>query len=302
MAYLDTNLKDFDSKVIVTDKEVQEYYQQNQQKFLDTKTSKPLPVEQVQDKIRTVLKSDKTRELARQKTEEVYDQVLTKGNLKVFGREFKVPIKETEWMTYGVKLSGIEGVKEFNQKAFSLKKGELAPVVDLGDEWGFVILQVTDRKESQLMTLSQAESRVKEDLINEKAAQTALSEAETFLKELRKKKDIQLIARERNRKLEETGFFSRAKKRPSWADTPEVQEVLFSIGPSSPIIEKPFKLGADYGIVVFKESRPASMEDFKKDEERFSQALQQQKKAVIFEQWSRWLRDKAKVSINQDLL
>ncbi|MGA3085213.1 MAG: hypothetical protein ABSE95_10505, partial [Thermodesulfobacteriota bacterium] len=139
-------------------------------------------------------------------------------------------------------------------------------------------------------------------LINEKAAQTALSEAETFLKELRKKKDIQLIARERNRKLEETGFFSRAKKRPSWADTPEVQEVLFSIGPSSPIIEKPFKLGADYGIVVFKESRPASMEDFKKDEERFSQALQQQKKAVIFEQWSRWLRDKAKVSINQDLL
>ncbi len=302
MAYLDTNPKDFDSKVTVTDKEVQEYYQQNQQKFLDTKTNKPLPVEKVQDKIRTVLKSDKTRELARQKAEEVYDQVLTKGNLKVFGREFKVPIKETDWMTYGVKLSGIEGVKEFNQKAFSLKKGELAPVVDLSDEWGFVILQVTDRKESQLMTLSQAESRVKEDLLNEKAAQKALSEAETFLKELRQKKDIQLIAKERNRKLEETGFFSRAKNHPSWADTPEVQEILFSIGPSSPVIEKPFKLGADYVVVVFKESRPASMEDFKKDEERFSQALQQQKKAAIFEQWSRWLRDKAKVSINQDLL
>jgi peptidyl-prolyl cis-trans isomerase D len=302
MTYLDTNPKDFESKVSVSDKEVQEYYQQNQQKFIDTKTSKPLPAEQVQDKIRTVLKSDKTRELARQKVEEVYDQVLTKGNLKVFGREFKVPIKETEWMTYGETRSGIEGVKEFNQKAFSLKKGELAPIVDLGDEWGFVILQVSDRKESQLMTLSQAESRVKEDFINEKSAQTALSEAEAFIKELRQKKDIQVIARERSRKVEETSFFSRAKNHPSWADTPEVQEALFSIGPSNPIIEKPFKLGADYGIVVFKETRPASMEDFKKDEERFSQALQQQKKKAVFEQWSRFLRDKGKVSINQDLL
>ncbi len=44
------------------------------------------------------------------------------------------------------------------------------------------------------------------------------------------------------------------------------------------------------------------MEDFEKDQERFLQALQQQKRTAIFEQWSRILREKAKVSINQDLL
>ncbi|MBA4393059.1 MAG: hypothetical protein C0407_05855, partial [Desulfobacca sp.] len=81
-----------------------------------------------------------------------------------------------------------------------------------------------------------------------------------------------------------------------------VLEILFSIGPSHPIPEKPFKLGADYGIVAFKETRRASMEDFKKDLERFSQALQQQKRSSILEQWSRFLRGKAKVSINQDLI
>jgi peptidyl-prolyl cis-trans isomerase D len=302
MAYLDISPKDFEAKAAVTDKEIQEYYQQNQQKFTDSKSNKPQSLDQVQNVIRTLLQSEKARELARQKAEETYDQVLSKGNLKGFSREFRVPIKETEWMTSGETKPGIEGVKDFNQKAFALKKGELAPVLDLGAEWGFVILQVTERRESQSMTLEQAESRVKEDLLEEKAAKMALAEAESFLKEFGQKKDIVQIAREKNRPVEETGFYSRVKNRPPWVGTPEVQEVLFSIGPSTPVVEKPFKLGADYGILVYKESRPASMEDFEKEKERFFQALQQQKRSAILEQWNRILREKAKVSINQDLL
>jgi peptidyl-prolyl cis-trans isomerase D len=302
LAYLDTNPKEFEARAEVSDKEIQEYYQQNQQKFMDPKNNKPQPLDQVQNQIRKFLQTEKVHELARQKAEGIYDQVLSKGNLKVFSREFKVPIKETEWMTSGENKTGIEGLKEFTQKAFTLKKGELAPVLDLGAEWGFVILQVTDRKEAQPMTLEQAEARVKEDFLGEKAAQIALSEAEAFLKDLRQKKDIHQLAREKNRALEETGFFSRVKNRPPWVETPEVQEALFSIGPSNPIPAKPFKLGSDYGIVMYKESRPASLEDFEKDRERFFQALQQQKRSAVFEQWSRILREKAKVSINQDLL
>ena len=302
VAYLDMNPKDFETKVTITEKEIQEYYQQNQQKFIEPKKDKPLSIDRVQDKIRTGLKEEKARELARQKAEELYDQVLSKGNVKSFSREFKIPIKETDWMTSGQNGSGIEAVKEFNQRAFSLKKGEMAPVLDLGPQWGFAIIQVMDRKESQLMTLAQAETRVKEDLVEEKAAQTALSEAEAFLKELRKGREIQQLAREKNKKLEETGFFSRVKNLPSWASTPEAQRALFSVGSSNPLLEKPVKLGVDYGLIAFKESRPADLDTFKKDQERFSQALQQQKQNIILEQWSGLLREKAKVSINQDLM
>ena len=302
VAYLDISPKEFEDKVTIAEKEVQEYYQQNQQKFSDPKTNQPLPLDQVQEKIRTLLKEEKAREMAFQKADGLYDQVLSKGNLKVFGRESKVSIKETEWMTAGQKGTGIEGVSDFNQKAFSLKKGELTPVLDLGPQWGYVILQVTERKESQPMTFAQAESRVKEDFTEEKASQMALSDAEASLKSLRQVKDFQQWAKEKNRKWEETGFFSRLKNRPAWATTPEIQEALFSIGPSNPVVEKPFKIGSDYGIVVFKESRRAPLEDFKKDQERFSQGLEQQKQYDLFEQWTRSLREKAKVSINQDLL
>jgi peptidyl-prolyl cis-trans isomerase D len=302
VAYLNVSPKDFEGKVTITEKEVQEYYQQNQQKFSDPKTNKPLPLDEVQEKIRSLLKEEKARDLASQKAEGLYDQILSKGNLKVFGRESKVLIKETDWMTSDQKGSGIEAVKDFNQKAFSLKKGDMTPVFDLGPEWGFVVLQVTDRKESQPMTLAQAESRVKEDFIEEKAGQMALSDAESSLKSLRQVKDFQQWAKEKNRKWEETGFFSRVKNPPAWASTQEILETLFSIGPSNPVPEKPFKEGSDYGIVVYKESRKASMEDFDKDRERIAQGLEQQKQYDLFEQWGRFLREKAKVSINQDLL
>jgi peptidyl-prolyl cis-trans isomerase D len=302
VAYLDIQPKDFEAKVVITEKEIREYYQQNQKLFTDPKKDKPLPLDKVQEKVRNRIKEQKARELALQKAEELYDQVLSKGNLKVFGRDAKVSIKETEWMTSGQQGSGIEAAKEFNQKAFSVKKGELTPVVDLNPQWGFVIMQVTERKESQAMTLAQAESRVKEDYIEDKAAQMALADAEASLKSLRQSKDFQQWAKEKNRKWEETGFFSRIKGFPAWAKTQEVMEILLSIGSSHPLPEKPLKLGSDFGIIAFKESRRASMEDFTKDQERFTQALQQQKRASILEQWSRLLREKAKISINQDLI
>jgi peptidyl-prolyl cis-trans isomerase D len=302
VAYLDFSPKDFDSKVNIGDQEIQDYYLTNQQKFLDSKTKNPLPLDQVKDRIRALLKEEKVHELALQKTEEIYDEVLSKGNLKVFGSSAKVPVKETDWLTYGQSQSGIEGVPEFNQKAFALKKGELASILDLGPQWGFAILQVIDRKEAQTMDLAQAESKVKNDLLEEKAGQMALSEADRFLKELRRTKDIQKAAKERGKELEETGFFSRAKNSPSWAVTPEIQEILFSVGPSHPAAEKPFTLGEGYGIVFFKESRPAPLEDFKKDENRYYQTLLQRKQYELIGQWTRFLREKAKVSINQDLI
>jgi peptidyl-prolyl cis-trans isomerase D len=302
VAYLLFPSKDFESNASIGEKEIQEYYQQNPKKFTDVKTNKVPPIEQVKDKVEVMIRDEKSRELALQRAEEMYDKVLSKGNLKAFGRETGVPVKETDWMTFGKNGSGLEGVQEFSQKAFALKKGELTPVVDLGPKWGFAILQVTDRQESQAMTLAQAESRVREDLMDETAGQKAFAEAEALIKSVQKSKDPLEAARQQNRKTEETGFFSRAKNMPSWAGTREIQEALLALGPAHRMVEKPFKAGSDYGVAFFKESRPASMEDFKKDQQRFIEALQQQKQFALFEQWSRQLREKAKVRINQDLL
>jgi parvulin-like peptidyl-prolyl isomerase len=68
------------------------------------------------------------------------------------------------------------------------------------------------------------------------------------------------------------------------------------------VVKKPFQVGPDWGILVFKEYRAAPLDGFQQDKERFSQALLQQKRSTLIEDWARSLREKAKISINQDLI
>jgi len=302
VAYLEINPGEFEAGIAVTEKEIQEYYQQNLQKFTDPKTKKPLALDQVQDSIQTALKEEKAQEKAHLKAEELYDRILSKGNLTGYGRESKTPIKESGWMLFGQSGAGLEGIKEFQDKAFALKKGELGPILDLGPKRGFAILQAIDRKDPQPMPFEQAESRVRQDYLEEKAGQLALSEAEAFLKTIPQGKDLQEKARAKTLSLQETGFYSRFKNTPSWASSPEAQQALFSLGPSSPVVKKPFQVGPDWGILVFKEYRAAPLDGFQQDKERFSQALLQQKRSTLIEDWARSLREKAKISINQDLI
>lgn len=300
--YWQVGPKEFASQVTVTEQEIRSHYQQNPSRYQDPKTGQPAPLEKVRETIRAALIEDKAMEMARQKAEEVYDQILTQGNLRAFARGSGLPVKETDWLTSGERRSGLEGAPEFVQKAFSLKKGEMTSVLDLGGEWGFVVMQVSERKEPQAMTLDQAQDRVKEDLLEESAAARARSEAETFLGEIKGKKDFVGAARARGLKIEESGFFTRIKNQPAWAQTPEGQEILFALGPSSPFPERPVTVGKDQVVVAFKERRPASAEGFEKDREKFAEALKQQKEALLLDRWKKGLRRKAKVTVYPDLL
>ena len=103
------------------EKELQGYYQQNQSKFLDPKNNQPLPLEQVREKIRETIKRDKAREIAHQKAEDLYDQLLLSGDLKAFGSKVKATVQETGWLIQGRPGADLEGQKAFYDQALALK-------------------------------------------------------------------------------------------------------------------------------------------------------------------------------------
>ncbi len=150
------------------------------------------------------------------------------------------------------------------------------------------------------MTFEQAEARVTQDWLGEQAGTLARTEAETFLKEARSGGDWRALAREKNLPVAETGFFSRFRKCPAWAQTPENAPLLFSVGAGNPLPEKVLKAGSDYLFFAFKEYRPAPGEEFTQQQERLSQVLSQQKGSRLLEEWLQQLRRKAKVKIYQE--
>ena len=110
--YLEIDPQDFEGSVEVPEKELQGYYQQNQAKFLDPKKNQPLPLEQVREKIRETIKRDKAREIARQKAEDLYDQLLLSGDLKAFGSKVKATVQETGWLISGKTRRRFRGSKK----------------------------------------------------------------------------------------------------------------------------------------------------------------------------------------------
>jgi peptidyl-prolyl cis-trans isomerase D len=298
--YLEIDPRDFESSVEVPEKEVQAYYQQNQSKFLDPKKNQPLPLDQVQEKIRQTIKGEKSREIARQKAEDLYDQLLLSGDLKAFGIKVKVQVQETGWLVFGKPGTNLEGQPAFYEQAFALKKGGISSVLDLGPQRGFFILQSVDRKESQPMTFAQAASRVEQDWRVHEASLLAQAEAEKFLKEARQQKDWTALAREKNLTVEETGFFSRFKNPPSWASSQENFQTVSTLSASHPLADKVLKIGSDYGVVGFKAYRAASPEEFEQQKDRFTTVLRQQKSGRLLEEWTKAQQQKAKIKLYQD--
>jgi peptidyl-prolyl cis-trans isomerase D len=298
--YLEIDPRDFEGSVEVPEKELQAYYQQNQAKFLDPKNNQPLPLEQVREKIRQTIKGDKAREIARQKAEDLYDQLLLSGDLKAFGSKVKAAVQETGWLILGKPGTDLEGQKAFTDQAFALRKGGISSVLDLGPQRGFFILQSFDRKETQPMTFAQAAFRVEQDWRAEQASLLAQSEAEKFLKEARQRKDWTALAREKNLTIEETGFFSRFKNLPSWANTPENFQAASALSADHPLPDKPLTVGADRVIIGFKTYRAASPEEFNQQKDRFTTVLRQQKNGRYLEDWTKALERKAKIKLYQE--
>ena len=298
--YLEIDPRDFEGSVEVPEKELQGYYQQNQSKFLDPKKNQPLPLEQVREKIRETIKREKAREIARQKAEDLYDQLLLSGDLKAFGSKVKATVQETGWLIQGRPGTDLEGEKAFYDQALALKKGGISPVLDLGPQRGFFILQSVERKETHPMTFAQAATRVEQDWRAAQASLLAQSEAEKFLKEARQHKDWTALARERNLAVEETGFFSRFKNLPSWANTPENLQVASTLSADHPLPDKPLRVGADLLIIGFKTYRAASPEDFDQQKDRFTAVLRQQKTGRLLEDWTKALQQKAKIKLYQE--
>ncbi|MBI5584317.1 MAG: SurA N-terminal domain-containing protein [Deltaproteobacteria bacterium] len=285
----------------VPEKELQSYYQQNNQKFLDPKNNQPLPFEQVKDKIQQQLVRERAREAAHQKAEDIYDQLLMIGNLKTFGAKNRVPVQETGWLTYGQPGgAGPEQEKAFLDKAFALKKGEISTVQEFGPDRGFFILQVTERKEARPMSFAEAESRVQQDWLEEQAGLMAQAEAEKFLKEARSAGDWRKLAQEKNLSIEESGYFSRFKNLPAWAQTPENAQIIFSVGTGTPLPEKVLKAGSAYLFLAFKDYRKAAAEEFSQQQDRLAQVLRQQKGSRLLEEWLQQLRKKANIKIYQE--
>ena len=277
------------AKLTVSEEEIQTFYQKN----IDRWQGKDgiLPLKEVKDKV----SADALRNKAAKQSFELAADTLYKniksGELGLIAGQLNLKIQETQLFSANAPAAPLAGETAVIKKALELKQGELGGPIETAK--GIYIIKARERKAATVPPLAEIKSAVEEKSRGVKAVELAKMKAEDAAKQLAAKAAL---------KTETTGSFGFSDKGeiPTIGASPELTEAVFSLQASqSPA--SPFKIGNRWFAVRVKSRAEAPRSDFDKTKEALKKKMLPKKQEDALASWTKELRAKAKIEINQAL-
>ncbi|MDH4220667.1 MAG: SurA N-terminal domain-containing protein [Candidatus Aminicenantes bacterium] len=269
-------------------------------KVEEVKEEKQKPFEEVKDQILQTLKKEKAKAEASRKAEDAFYSLFRNRDLEGYSREKNVPIKTSGLFKEGDDIPDIGKNSLFYSSAFSLKLGEISPVVNIPPN--LYILKLVNRKDSHIPPQNDVKEEVTRKIIGMKAEEKARQVAEDLLNQIRTGKNIREVAREKGYPLEETGFFTRtAGVISKIGPARDFMGSLASLTEKNPVPKEVLKTQDGYFVVSLSGHEPADQNKFQSVKGNLKKRLIYQKQEESFQHWLEQLRSKAKIDINKDL-
>ena len=256
--------------------------------------------EAARDDIRRKLTDERAKALAYETAESIYDNSFQGDDLVRNAADQQLAITETGFFTEKGPIKGIKDGAKLAASAFALPVMDVSPIQELSD--GFVILQVTDKKDSQIPDLQAVASRVRADLIKEKQKEKARAEAEAFLAALQDGKSFDAESERMGLPVGTTGFFTRKTPVPKIGNTPDLSDAAFLLSPQNRWPQQVFESNNAFYVVEFNGRKEPSAEDFEKEKVEVKEKLREQKQYRTVTDWLAELRDGGEITIDKSYL
>jgi peptidyl-prolyl cis-trans isomerase D len=270
-------------------------------KVEEVKEEKQKPFEEVRTQILETLKKEKAKAEASRKADDAFYSLFRSRDLEGYAREKGVPIKTTGLFKEGDEIPDFGKNPLFYSSAFSLKVGEISPVVDIPPN--YYVLKQMNKKDSQVPLLDEVKEEVRRKVMEIKAEAQALQVAEEFLNQMRTGKNMREVAREKGYPLAETGFFTRtAGVVPKIGPAREFMGILASLTEKNPVPKEVIRTKDGYFVVTLSGHEPADQSKFQSVKKNLEKRLSYQKQEEAFQNWLGQLRSKTKIDINKDIL
>jgi peptidyl-prolyl cis-trans isomerase D len=179
--------EDFQDKVRITDKEVEEYYLFNEQKYYKEPQVK---ASHILIKFAANAKPEE-KEAAKEKIENIRSQILA-------GEDFSKLAKEHSEDEANKKKGGDLGffskgrmMPAFEETAFQLKPGGISEPVET--PYGFHLIKVTEKKEGGLPPFDEIKDKVRKEMAQDKTSEMAEDMADQIYSELLDNPDLKAV-------------------------------------------------------------------------------------------------------------
>jgi peptidyl-prolyl cis-trans isomerase D len=278
------------SKMSVSEEEIQTFYGKN----IDRWQGKDgiMPLKDVKDKVKAEALRQKAAKQAFELAADTLYKNIKSGDLNLIAGQLNLKIQETPLFSATAPATALTGESAVIKKAFELKQGELGGPVETAK--GIYILKAKERKGATVPPLAEIKSAVEEKTRAAKAVDLAKKKAEDAVKELSSKAAL---------KTRTTGSFgfSATGEIPTIGAAPEIVDAVFKLS-ASQAPSSPFKVGNRWYAVRVKSRTDSPKAEFEKVKEELKKKILPKKQEEALDLWTKGLRAKAKIEINQALV
>lgn len=273
VTYLSFDPKDYKEKAEIAPEEIEKLYRLNEDRFTRKKKVRARHILIGVDE-----KADAAaEEKAREKAEEVRKRI-EKG--EDFSKLAKAFSKDDATASKGGDLGYFEQgqmVKALEEAAFSLKAGELSPVVRTPR--GFDIIRVEDVQEEETKPLEEVKGVIEEELKVEKSDELAMEDARRAIGQIYQSGKLVEYAEEKGFKVYETGFFSEGEPIKGVGINNDFSEAAFLLkeGEISPIVT----VGKRYLVLKLVERQASYLPALEDVKEKVIKQVRREKAKVM---------------------
>jgi peptidyl-prolyl cis-trans isomerase D len=270
-------------------------------KIEDMIDEKVKPFDEVKNQIFEGLKQQKASNEASRRADDAFYSLFRSRNVEEYAREKDIPIRTTGFFKEGDEIPEIGRNPSFQSSAFSLKVGEISPVVSVPPN--FYILKLLNKKESRIPPPEEVKEEVRKKVIEMKSEKKASDAAEEILNQIRAGKNMPEAGKAQGIQTEETGFFARAGGVvPKIGPVGDFMTELSTLTGKNPLPKKVLQTKDAFFVVKLSATEPADQTKFQSVKKSLQKRLINQKQEAFLQNWLQQLRAKAKIDINKDVL
>lgn len=259
--------------------------------------AKTLSLDEARKDIQKTLKTERSKNLAYDEAESVYDATFEGQNLAEIAKERNLKIMTTKLFTQKSPPKEIKDAARFASVAFSLPVDEASDIQEFSD--GYYLIEVIEKVPSKIPELKAVEDRVKKDVIKEKQNAKALSEANRFLAELKNGQPFDTICQKFELAPKKTGFFKRNDSIPTIGREPEIAHTAFKLSDHDRLPGEPLKGQKGYYVISFRNRQEPSLDGFEKEKATLTERLLQQKTFKTMDALLKRIKSESQISIEE---
>jgi peptidyl-prolyl cis-trans isomerase D len=267
-------------------------------KVVDSKPENTRPLAEVHAEIEDQLKWQKAQAEAERIAKEIEPTLKTPADLDRVAKERSLTIAETGLFARDEPIDALGPQPELAARVFGMKEGEVTQAMRVNTGWMFATL--TGKADPRLPTLDEVKTKVRDNLITEKASALATARAASIAAGLKGSKDFAAAVKTAGLTMKSTELIARGAPIPDLGVSEAIDKVAFSLPQGG--VSDPIATPSGTAIIRIVERHGVTDAEIESGRDQLRDEMVNQRRDRFFGAYMQKAKQALKINIRQDTL